>query len=133
MANHNIINIKDPLSSNSHYAASVNFVNKTDTDNNATINNLIDSKVAEVETLNIKAGKQENLFSFVMDDDLFKEDDEDIVKVGKVDKGFYDINQVTYQFKIDYDSKIGYYNATLTIDLKALGYEFYLRVLKVSL
>ena len=55
MANHNIINIKDPLSSNSHHAASVNFVNKTVTDNNNnnnTINNLIDSKVAEVETLN---------------------------------------------------------------------------------
>ena len=28
MANHNIINIKEPLPSNSHYAALVNFVKK---------------------------------------------------------------------------------------------------------
>ena len=55
-----------------------------------------------------------------MDDDLFKEDDDYITKVGKVDKDFYDINQATYQFKIDYDSKIGYYSTRLTIDLKAL-------------
>ena len=55
-----------------------------------------------------------------MDDDLFKEDDDDIVKVGKVDRDFYNINQATYQFKITYDSKIGYYSIRLTIDLKAL-------------
>ena len=94
---------------------------KTVSDNNTTINTLIDSKVAEVETLNIKASKRENVFSFVMDDDLFKEDDDDITKVGKVEKDFYDINQATYEFTIDYDSKIGYYSTRLTIDLKALG------------
>ena len=55
-----------------------------------------------------------------MDNDLFKEDDDDITKVGKVEKDFYDINQATYQFTIDYDSKIGYYSTRLTIDLKAL-------------
>ena len=89
MNNHEIINIKEPQSSNSHYAATVNFVNKTVSDNNTTINNLIDSKEAEVETLNIKASKRGNLSSYIMDDDLFKEDDDDIVKVGKVDKDFY--------------------------------------------
>ena len=51
---------------------------------------------------------------------LFKEDDNDITKVGKVEKDFYDINQATYEFTIDYDSKIGYYSTRLTIDLKAL-------------
>ena len=55
-----------------------------------------------------------------MDDDLFKEDHDDITKVGKVEKDFYDINQDTYEFTIDYDSKIGYYSTRLTIDLKAL-------------
>ena len=73
-----------------------------------------------MEALNIKASKRENVFSFVMDDDLFKEDDDDITKVGKVEKDFYDINQATYEFTIDYDSKIGYYSTRLTIDLKAL-------------
>ena len=72
MGNNFITNVKDPLSSNSHYAATVNFVNKTVSDNNAAINTLIDSKITEVDYLNIKAAKQENVFSFVMDDDLFK-------------------------------------------------------------
>ena len=68
-----IINLKDPLPSNSHYAATGNFVNKTVSDNNSTISTLIDSKINEVGDLNIKSTKQENVFSFVMDDDLFKE------------------------------------------------------------
>ena len=126
MNNHEIINIKEPQSSNSHYAATVNFVNKTVSDNNTTINNMIDSKVAEVETLNIKASKRENVLSFVMDDDLFKEDDDDITKVGKVEKDFYDINRATYEFTTDYDSKIGYYSTRLTIDLKALDIGIYI-------
>ena len=54
MGNNFITNVKDPLSSNSHYAATVNFVNKTVSDNNATISALIDSKIDEVEDLNIK-------------------------------------------------------------------------------
>ena len=66
-----------------------------------------------------------------MDDDLFKEDDDDITKVGKVDKDFYDINQATYQFKIDYDSKIGYYSTRLTIDLKALDFGEFILVFKM--
>ena len=114
-----IINLPTAASNESSYAANVNYVNKTVSDN-ATISSLIDSKVAEVEALNIKASKRENVFSFVMDDDLFKEDDNDITKVGKVEKDFYDINQATYGFTIDYDSKIGYYSTRLTIDLKAL-------------
>ena len=115
-----IINLPTAAANESSYAANVNYVNKTVSDNNATISSLIDSKVAEVEALNIKASKRENVFSFVMDDDLFKEDDNDITKVGKVEKDFYDINQATYEFTIDYDSKIGYYSTRLTIDLKAL-------------
>ena len=114
-----IINLPTAASNEPSYAANVNYVNKTVSDN-ATISSLIDSKVAEVEALNIKASKRENVFSFIMDDDLFKEDDNDITKVGKVEKDFYDINQATYGFTIDYDSKIGYYSIRLTIDLKAL-------------
>ena len=112
MGNNFITNVKDPLPSNSHYAATVNFVNKTVSDNNTTISTLIDSKINEVEDLNIKAAKQENVFSFIMDDDLSK--------VGKVNKDFYDIHKETYQFNISYDSSIGYYSTRLGIDLKPL-------------
>ena len=120
MANHSIIRLKDPKSSDSFHASTVNYVNRTITDNNAVINTLITDKVNESEALNIKANRQENEFSFVMDDDLFKEDDDDIVKVRKVDKDYYNINKATYQFKIKYDSAIGYYSTQLTIDLKSL-------------
>ena len=110
MANHSIIRLKDPKSSDSFHASTVNYVNRTISDNNAVINTLITDKVSESEALNIKANRQENEFSFVMDDDLFREDDDDIVKVRKVDKDYYDINKATYQFKIKYDSAIGYYS-----------------------
>ena len=83
-----IINFPTAASNESSYAANVNYVNKTVSDNNATISGLIDSKVAEVEALNIKASKRENVFSFIMDNDLFREDDDDITKVGKVQKDF---------------------------------------------
>ena len=120
MGDNFITDVKDPLSSNSHYAANVNFVNKSVSDNNATITALIDSKIDQVEDLNMKAAKQENVFSFIMNDDLFKEDDSDITKVGKVNKDFYDIHKETYQFNINYDSSIGYYSTRLGIDLKPL-------------
>ena len=58
-----IINLPTAASNESSYAANVNYVNKTVSDNNATISSLIDSKVAEVEALNIKASKRENVFS----------------------------------------------------------------------
>ena len=123
MANHSIIRLKDPKSSDSFHASTVNYVNRAISDNNAVINTLITDKVSESEELNIKANRQENEFSFVMDDDLFKEDDDDdddIVKVRKVDKDYYNINKSTYQFKIKYDSANGYYSTRLTIDLKSL-------------
>ena len=120
MANHSIINLKDPKSSDSFHASNVNYVNRTITDNNAVINTLIEDKISESEALNIKANRQDNEFSFVMDDDLFKEDDDDITKVGKIDKDYYQIKRETYQFKIKYDSAISYYSIRLTIDLKSL-------------
>ena len=120
MANHSIINLKDPKSTDSFHASNVNYVNRSITDNNAVINTLITDKVSEAEKLNIKANRQENEFSFVMDDELFREDDDDIVKVGKKDRDFYQIKKETYRFKIKYDSSIGYYSTRLTIDLKSL-------------
>ena len=120
MANHSIIRLKDPKSSDDYHAANVNYVNRRVTDNNSVLRSFIESKVSEFEELNIKANRQDNEFSFVMDDDLFKEDDNDITKVRKVDKDYYDINKATYQFKIKYDSAIGYYSTRLTIDLKSL-------------
>ena len=115
-----INNLKDPGPTNSNYATTVNFVNKTVSDNNTTIGASIDQKIKELEDLDIKGNNEENVFSFVMDDDLFKEDDSDITKIGKVNKDFYKIDKETFQFNIDYDSQIGYYSTRLGIDLRPL-------------
>ena len=88
MASHSIVRVKEPQSSDSDHAVNVNFVNKMVSDNNAVINTMIEDKISEAEKLDIKANRQENEFSFVMDDDLFKEDDDDIIKVGKKDRDF---------------------------------------------
>ena len=120
MNGNNIISLKDPLPSNSQYAASVNFVNKSISDSNANLSKIIDSKITEAEKFNIKSSTQNNAFLFVMDDDLFKEDDNDITKVGEVDKDFYQIKKATYEFTIKYDSSIKYYSSRLSIDLISL-------------
>ena len=52
-----------------------------------------------------------------MDDDLFKEDDDDIHKIGVVNKNHHKINKKTYHFQIDYDSSLGYYSTRLSIDV----------------
>ena len=120
MNGNNIISLKDPLPSNSQYAALVNFVNKSISDSNANLSKIIDRKITEAEKFNIKSSTQNNAFLFVMDDDLFKEDDNDITKVGEVDKDFYQIKKATYEFTIKYDTSIKYYSSRLSIDLISL-------------
>ena len=115
---HSIIGLKDPEPSDSSYAASVNFVNNT-------VNDIIDKKIQESEERSIRAVQQENVFEKVMVDDLFILDDDDIHKVAVVDKDFHKINQQTYQFKIDYDSEIGYYSTRLGVNVVYLPIGYY--------
>ena len=125
MANHSIINLKDPQPSDSSYAASVNFVNNTVNGSNVIINGIIDKKIQESEERSIRAVQQENVFEKVMVDDLFILDDDDIHKVAVVDKEFHKVNQQTYQFKIDYDSSIGYYSTRLGVNVVYLPIGYY--------
>ena len=119
MANHSIINLKDPQPSDGSYAASVNFVNNT-------VNDIINKKIQESEERSIRAVQQENVFEKVMVDDLFILDDDDIHKVAVVDKRFHKINQQSYQFKIDYDSSIGYYSTRLGVNVIYLPIGYYI-------
>ena len=125
MANHSLINLKDPQPSDSSYAASVNFVNRTVNDSNLIINGVIDKKIKESEERAIRAVQQENVFEKVMVDDLFILEDDDIHKVAVVDKDFHKVNQQTYQFKIDYDSEIGYYSTRLSVNVVYLPIGYY--------
>ena len=60
-----------------------------------------------------------------MDNDLFKEDDDDISNVGSIDKDYHTLNRKTYLFYIDYDSSIGHYSTRLSIDLVYLPIGYY--------
>ena len=119
MANHSIINLKDPQISDNSHAASVNFVNTSINHSNTIINGVIDKKIKESEEKSIQTVNQENVFKKVMDDDEFKEDDNDIHKIGVQNKNFHPRNKKTYEFKIDYDPDEGdgEYSARLSIDL----------------
>ena len=108
MANNSIINLKDPQPSDDSHAASVNYVNT-----------IVDNKIKESEEKSIQIVNQENVFEKVMNDDEFKEDDDDIHKIGVQNKNFHSRNKKTYEFKIDYDPDEGdgEYSARLSIDL----------------
>ena len=125
MANHSIINLKDPQPSDSSYAAFVNFVNNTVNGSNVIINGIIDKKIQESEERSIQAVQQENVFEKVMVDDLFILDDDDIHKLAVVDKDFHKVNQQTYVFKIDYDSEIRYYLTRLGFKVVYLPIGYY--------
>ena len=122
---HSIIGLKDPQPSDASYAASVNFVNNAVNGSNVIINGIIDKKIQESEERSIRAVQQENVFEKVMVDDLFILDDDDIKKVAVVDKDFHKVNQQTYQFKIDYDSSIGYYSTRLGVNVVYLPIGYY--------
>ena len=125
MAQHSIINLKDPKPSDASYAASVNFVHTTINGSNAIINGVIDKKIRESEERSIQAVQQENIFEKVMIDGLFILDDDDIHQAAVIDKDFHKGNQQTYQFKIDYDSSIGYYSTRLGINVVYLPISYY--------
>ena len=117
MGNHKIINLKEPEASDSNHAASVKFVNTIVNNSESGMINLINDKIKKSEEGLIEVVQQENVFKKVMDDDEFKEDDSDIHKVGVRNKNFHLVNKKTYEFKIDYDSSLGYYSTRLSIDL----------------
>ena len=117
MGNHNIINLKEPGASDSNHAASVKFVNTIVNNSESGMINLINDKIKKSEEGSIEAVQQENVFKKVMDDDEFKEDDSDIHKVGVRNKNFHLVNKKTYEFKVDYNSSLGYYSTRLSIDL----------------
>ena len=125
MGNRNIINLKEPGASDSNYAAFVKFVNTIVNNSKSSMINLINDKIKKSEEESIEVVNKENVFKKVMDDDEFKEDDSDIHKVGVQNKDFHSVNKKTYEFKIDYDSSLGYYSTRLSIDLIYLPVDSY--------
>lgn len=130
MANNSIINLKEPEDHQTTYTANVKFLADSINDNNTTLETLIDTKIEESEERSIKAPQQENVFEKVMKDDLFKEDDDDLHKIGSASSNFHKVNKLSY-ILIDYDSKIGYYSTRLSIDLVYLPKGYYTMVFEM--
>ena len=105
MGNHFITNVKDPLSSNSNYATTVNFVNKT-----------IDDRLKH----SVQSADTSNAFQYVMDDPAGQfYDEDDIQGIKKTDKDFHKVNKETYEMKLLLDSS-GYYSSRLGINMYTL-------------
>ena len=105
MGDNFITGLKDPNPSDSDYAASVNFVNKT-----------IDDRLK----YSVQSSDTSNAFQYVMDDPAGQFYDEDDIKgIRKTDKDFHKINKETYEMQLLLDSR-GYYSSRLGVNMYIL-------------
>ena len=105
MGNNFITNVKEPGPSNSNYATTVNFVNKT-------INDRLKHSVQSADT--------SNAFQYVMDDPAGQfYDEDDIKEIKKTDKDFHKSNKETYEMQLLLDSR-GYYSSRLGVNMYIL-------------
>ena len=132
MNTHSIIDLKDPLPSDSSHAASVNFVNKTVNGSNVIMDGIINQKIQESEERSIQSVQQENIFKKVMTDNLFKEDDDRIEFLSTINYNLlHRINHLTYLFRIKKDLPESY-NGRLSIDLRYLPTGTYTMVFEMK-
>ena len=105
MGDNFITGLEDPNPSDSDYATSVNFVNKT-----------IDDRLK----YSVQSSDISNAFQYVMDDPAGQFYDEDDIKgIKKTDKDFHKINKETYDMQLLLDSR-GYYSSRLGINMYIL-------------
>ena len=120
MGNNFITNIKDPQPLNSQYAATVNFVNKTVSDNNSTIVTNYQKYVDDRLKYSVQSADISNAFQYVMDDPASQFYDEDDIKgIKKTNKDYHKINKETYEMQLILDSS-GYYSSRLGINMYTL-------------
>ena len=105
MGDNFITGLEDPNPSDSDYATTVNFVNKT-----------IDNRLK----YSVQSSDISNAFQYVMDDPAGQFYDEDDIKgIKKTDKDFHKINKETYEMQLLLDSR-GYYSSRLGINMYIL-------------
>jgi len=120
MGKNSITNLKDPLPSNSNYAATVNFVNRTVSDNNATMTTNYQKYIDNRLKHTVQSADTSNAFQYPMDNPAGQLTDEDDIKgVKKTDKDYHKINKETYEMQLLFDSK-GYYSSRLGINMYLL-------------
>ena len=120
MGNNFITNIKDPLPTNSNYAVTVNFVNRTVSDNNTTMTTNYQKYIDNRLKHTVQSTETSNAFQYVMDDPAGQFYDEDDIKgIKKTNKDYHKINKETYEMQLLLDS-IGYYSSRLGVNMYIL-------------
>ena len=113
-----------------NYITNLKKPNKPDKDNKTELYAVnaeyVRDRIDESEAKDISSISKENVFQKVMDDGLFIEDDDDISRIGVVDKDLHKVNKKTYHFQINYDSDIGYYSTRLGINIIYLPIGYYI-------
>ena len=105
MGDNFITGLEDPNPSDSDYAASVNFVNKT-----------IDDRLK----YSVQSADKSNAFQYVMDNPAGQFYDEDDIKgIKKTDKDYHKINKETYEMQLLLDSR-GYFSSRLGVNMYIL-------------
>ena len=93
MGNNFITNIKDPLPTNSNYAVTVNFVNRTVSDNNTTMTTNYQKYIDYRLKHTVQSTETSNAFQYVVDDPAGQFYDEDDIKgIKKTNKDYHKIN-----------------------------------------
>ena len=120
MGNNFITNVKDPLPTNSNYAVTVNFVNRTVSDNNTTMTTNYQKYIDNRLKHTVQRTETSNAFQYVMDDPAGQFYDEDDIKgIKKTNKDYHKINKETYEMQLLLDS-IGYYSSRLGVNMYIL-------------
>ena len=106
MGDNFITGLEDPNPSDSNYAASVNFVNKT-----------IDDRLKH----SVQSADTSNAFQYEMDDPAGQFYDEDDIKgIKKTNKDYHKLNKETYEMQLLLDSQLLYYSSRLGINMYIL-------------
>ena len=120
MGNNFITNVKDPLPTNSNYAVTVNFVNRTVSDNNTTMTTNYQKYIDNRLKHTVQSTETSNAFQYVMDDPAGQFYDEDDIKgIKKTNKDYHKINKETYEMQLLLDS-MGYYSSRLGVNMYIL-------------
>jgi len=115
-----IDNLKDPGPTDSNYAATINFVKKTISNNNSTTVTNYQKYIDDRLKHSVQSAHTSNAFQYVMDNPASQLTDEDDFKgINKTDKDFHKINKEIYEMQFLLDSK-GYYSSRLGVNMYLL-------------
>ncbi|PFX25080.1 Proprotein convertase subtilisin/kexin type 5 [Stylophora pistillata] len=112
-----IVNLKDPQPYDSFNAATVNYTNKTISDNNALMTTNYE-KYVDDHIARGASSRLNNVLRYIMYDPGLVSDEDDICGQKLTDKGdFHEFNNRVKPFKLKLDSSKGYYSSRFGVNM----------------